>query len=119
MKYLALLLICLSSALAQEVRATIGGRVTDPQGSVVPGAAITLISEDTNVKYEAKANQHGIWTIEFLLPAHYRLTAAAPGFKNSERVGIELQAADVKQIDIELQLGSASQTVEVDRKSVV
>jgi hypothetical protein len=37
-------------AIAQEVRATIGGRVTDPQGSAVPGAAVTLVSEDTNVK---------------------------------------------------------------------
>src|SRR5260370_41855000 len=99
--------------MAQEVRATLGGRVFDPQGAVAPGAAVTLISEDTNVKYEARTNAQGSWTIEFLLPAHYRLTIAAPGFKNSERAGIELQTADVKQIDVQLELGNASQTVEV------
>jgi hypothetical protein len=100
-------------AFAQEVRAAIGGRVTDPQGSVVAGAAVTVISEDTGVKFETRTNTLGIWTIEFLIPAHYRFTISAAGFKNSERTGIDLQTADVKQIDVELVLGNASQTVEV------
>src|SRR4051794_37388137 len=118
MQHRALLLasLCLWVALpaaAQEVRATIGGGVTDPQGAVVPGAAVTLVSDETNVKFETKTNPQGSWTIEFLLPAHYRLSISAEGFKTSERGGIELQTADVKQIDTQLVLGSASQTVEV------
>jgi hypothetical protein len=99
--------------MAQEVRATLGGRVTDPQGAAVPNASVTLVSDDTNVKYETKTNPQGSWTVEFLLPAHYHFTVAAPGFKTAERNGIELQTADVKQFDLEMQLGSASQTVEV------
>src|SRR5207302_964105 len=104
MKMFALFLASLSwwaactPGMAQEVRATLGGRVVDPQGAVVTGAAVTLISENTNVKYKAVTNSQGSWTIEFLLPARYRLIIAAPGFKNSERAGIELQTADVKQI---------------------
>jgi hypothetical protein len=98
---------------AQEVRATLGGRVTDPAGAVVPGAAISVISEDTNVTFSTKSNDQGSWTIQFLIPAHYRLLIAANGFKTSERAGIELQIADVKQIDVQLELGSATQTVEV------
>src|SRR5215471_11771874 len=94
-------------AFAQEVRAAIGGRVTDPQGSVVASAVVTVISEDTGVKFETRTNTQGIWTIEFLLPAHYRFTISAAGFKNSERTGIDLQTADVKQIDVELVLGNA------------
>ena len=119
MKSLAFLLTSLawsaagSAAFAQEVRASIGGRVTDPHGSVVAGAAVTVVSEETGVKFETKSNKEGSWTIGFLLPARYRLTISASGFKKSERAGIELQTADVKQIDVELALGSASQTVEV------
>ena len=118
-KPLLVLLLCaaVEPALAQEFRASIGGRVTDPQGSVVPGAAVTLVSEDTAVRFEAKTNTQGIWTIEFLLPARYRLAISAGGFKTSERTGIELQTADVKQIDVELVLGSASQTVEVNAEA--
>ena len=89
-KPLLVLLLCaaVEPALAQEVRASIGGRVTDPQGSVVPGAAVTLVSEDTAVRFEAKTNTQGIWTIEFLLPARYRLAISAGRFKTSERTGI-------------------------------
>jgi hypothetical protein len=110
-------LVCLSwaatSVAAQEVRASIGGRVTDPQGSVIPNAGVSLISEDTNVKFETKTNPQGSWAIELLLPARYRLSISAAGFKTSERAGIELRTADIKQIDMELVLGNASQTVEV------
>jgi hypothetical protein len=111
----AALLWCaaVNPGLAQEVRATLSGRVTDPQGAVVPGASVILTSDDTNVKYEAKTNNQGSWTIEFLLPAHYRFSITAAGFKTSEHTGIELQTADVKQIDVQLELGSSSQKVEV------
>jgi hypothetical protein len=98
---------------AQEVRATLTGRVTDPSGSVVAGATVAVISEATNVKFEATTNNQGIWTIQYLLPARYRVIVSAPSFKNSERTGIELQTADVKQTDLQLELGATTQTVEV------
>src|SRR5205823_3523887 len=72
-----------------------------------------VTSEDTNVRYEAKSNGQGFWTVQFLLPAHYHLTISAQCFKNSERAGIELQTADVKQLDVQLEIGNATQTVEV------
>jgi len=47
------------------------------------------------------------------LPGHYRFTISAPGFKTENRSGIELQTADNKQIDIQLEIGSAAQSVDV------
>ena len=115
---LVLLVTCtVNPSFAQEVRASVGGRVTDPAGAVVPGAKVTVISEDTNVKFEAATNTQGSWIVQFLLPARYRVIITAPGFKNSERLGVELQTADVKQMDVQLELGSASQTVEVTSES--
>lgn len=110
---LVLACIALNSVMAQEVRATLSGRVTDPTGAVVPGATVTAISEDTNVVFEAKSNNQGIFTIQFLLPAHYNVAVSAEGFKKTERMGVELQTADVKQLDVQLEIGNASQTVEV------
>ncbi|SPE33291.1 TonB-dependent receptor [Candidatus Sulfopaludibacter sp. SbA3] len=103
-----------SALWAQEVRAILGGRVTDPQGAVVPAADVVLISQDTDVKVQTKTNEQGSWTLEFLLPGHYRFLISAPGFKTSERAGIELQTADSKQIDVQLEVGSSSQSVEVN-----
>jgi hypothetical protein len=98
---------------AQEVRATIGGRVTDAQGALVVGAKVAVTSDDTNVKRETETNDRGNWIVQFLLPGHYRISVAASGFKTAESAGVELQAADNKQIDVQLEVGSSQQSVEV------
>ena len=101
------------SANAQEVRATISGRVMDPQGALVPNATVVVVNEDNNVRQETKTNDQGVWIAQFLLPGHYGFTITAAGFKTEDRKGITLSAGDVKQIDTALQVGSSSQTVDV------
>jgi hypothetical protein len=98
---------------AQEVRATLGGRVTDAQGAVVPNAAVTIISEETNVEQHTRSNPQGNWTMQFMQPGTYRFTISAQGFKTARSGHIELQAADVKQIDTRLELGSTRESVAV------
>src|SRR5713101_4442236 len=100
------LLVC-ASLPAQEVRATIGGKVTDSQGGLVPAAAVTLTSDETNVKQTTETNEQGNWSVRFLLPGRYRFSIAKPGFKTSDRSGITLQTGDVKQIDVQLELGAS------------
>ena len=99
--------------MAQEVRATLGGRVLDAQGAMVPNATVTVVSDETGVQQRTRSNSQGNWVVEFLLPGHYHFTVAADGFKTTEQNAIELQAADSKQIDVQLQVGSASQSVVV------
>jgi hypothetical protein len=101
------------SIQAQEVRATVGGRVTDAQGAAVPNVAVTFTAEDTNVNQHARTNTQGSWSIQFLNPGRYSLTIAADGFKTFRNNSLELQAADIKQIDAVLELGSARETVTV------
>jgi hypothetical protein len=102
---------------AQEVRATLGGRVKDAQGALVPGAAVTVVSDDTAVETRTQSNGQGNWAVEFLLPGKYHFAIAAAGFKTTERAGIELQAADNKQIDVTLEVGSAAQSVVVTEEA--
>lgn len=109
-----LLTICWGGAgFAQDVRATIGGRVTDPQGSVIRGASISIVSNDTNVARTTATNGKGLWQIQLLLPGKYHFTISSPGFRTEQRLGITLQAADVKQFDVQLAVGSEAQTVTV------
>ena len=111
----ATLLFCISvpRAAAQDVRATIGGRVTDTQGAVIPGAAVAVTSVETGVALQTRTNAEGVWIVQFLLPGHYNFTIISQGFKTEDRRGIELQAADNKEIDVQLSLGAISQTVTV------
>src|SRR6516165_7720571 len=86
----ALACACPHVAWPQEARATIGGRVTDPQGAIVPGADVMVVSDDSGIKQQTKTDTHGNWTVEFLLPGHYHFSIQAADFKKSECAGIEL-----------------------------
>jgi hypothetical protein len=98
---------------AQEVRATIGGKVTDPQGALVPNAQVIVMSDDSGVTRQTSTNAQGNWLMEFLLPGRYHFTISASGFKTESREGIKLQTADNKQFDVRLQVGESSQEVQV------
>jgi hypothetical protein len=98
---------------AQEARATLGGRVTDPQGAAVPEAIVAVTSDDTGVVYQTQTSAQGNWIIEFLLPGHYRFSVTKLGFRVANRLGIQLQTADKKEIDVQLELGPATESVVV------
>lgn len=102
-----------SLAWGQGSRATLGGRVTDVQGAVVPGAAVVVTSDETAVKQTTKTNSQGNWTIQFLVPGRYSFTVISAGFRELERQGITLQTGDNKQIDTQLELGSSTTQVTV------
>lgn len=106
---------CLLSAAgwAQESRATLGGRVLDAQGAVVPGATVVVTSDDTGVKQQTRTNAQGNWSVQFLIPGRYSFIITAPGFKTAERKGMTLQTADMKQIDVTLELGAVAETISV------
>ena len=104
-------------ALGQESRASLQGRVTDPQGALVPGATVTVISEATGVKQASTANEQGAWAVRFLNPGSYRVEMSAPGFKTTERKGIVLQTADIKQLDVVLEVGQITETVTVSAEA--
>lgn len=112
---ITLLLACIFAVPghAQDVRATIGGRIVDPSGAVIKGAEVTVVSDDTTVSRTTQSNSSGLWQIQLLLPGWYHFTILASGFRKELRENIILQAADVKQFDMQLLVGAESQTVEV------
>src|SRR6516164_1489383 len=95
-------------ARSQEVRALIGGKVTDPTDAVVPGAEVVVTSDDTGVAQRTTTNEQGNWVVQFLLPGQYRFSISARGFRPAEREGITLQTSDRKTIDVKLELGAAT-----------
>jgi hypothetical protein len=104
---------------AQDARATIGGRVNDLQGAAVPNAVIEVIAEDTAVRQTTITNEQGNWTVQFLLPGRYRFSVSRPGFKTMIRDGLTLQAADIKQFDVVLEVGAITQSVEVTAEAAL
>jgi hypothetical protein len=107
----ALVLPC--AAFAQEFRGTFSGAVTDAQGAGLAKAKIVVTETQTGVKSTAVAELTGEYTIPFLSPGIYEITAEAPGFKKSVRRGITLSAGAHPIIDIRMEIGSVSDSITV------
>ncbi len=98
---------------AQEFRATLTGRVTDPSGAVIPAAAITAVKNDTHQTYIAKTNGAGVYTIPYVLPGLYTVTVNAKGFKTRVQEKVLLQASQQYGLNFKLQIGATTQAVTV------
>ena len=99
--------------------AQMAGLVTDPSGAVIPGATITITNVDTGVAIKTVSNGQGYYTVPQLQPGHYRLNAAMAGFKDLVREGIVLQVDDNVALNIAMQVGAATQVVNITAEAPV
>lgn len=98
---------------AQEFRATLTGRVTDPQDLAVVEATVQARNISTNEVSSGKTDSHGNFSIPFLRPGTYTVSVQHPGFKQYMRQGVTLEVAQTASLPIQLQLGAESQSVTV------
>jgi len=99
--------------LGQEFRGTISGAVTDPTGAGAAGAKIVATEVRTGVKTETTSDTAGQYNLPFLAPGQYEISASLHGFKTFVRKDLNLGAGDHPVIDIRLDVGDTSQSVEV------
>ncbi|MFB3828154.1 MAG: carboxypeptidase regulatory-like domain-containing protein [Bryobacteraceae bacterium] len=102
-----------SSALCQETRSTIFGRVLDPQGVAVHQASVTITNLETNTSVVSVTNETGYYEVSLLLPGAYRVSAAVSGFRTSVREGISLLMDSRAQVDLKLELGAVTDSITV------
>ena len=78
-------LVAAPAARAQETvnTASVSGRVTDPQGAVVPGATVTAREIDTNVARETTTDADGRFRFPYLKVGRYEITVALDGFADA------------------------------------
>jgi hypothetical protein len=107
-------LVCAFSSLwAQEFRATLTGRLTDPTGSGVPNATVIAKNVQTNVDSTTTTGEDGNYTIPFLQPGNYTVSASGAGFKRAVREDIILQVGGNTTVNFELQVGDVAESVTV------
>src|SRR5437764_11305292 len=66
--------VFMGTAVAQEFRATLSGRVTDAQGAVLAGTRIVLVNQESQARTETVSGADGFYNIPFLTPAAYTIT---------------------------------------------
>jgi len=97
----------------QGLFGSIRGVITDAGGAVVQGATVKLTNVNTNVVTVLTTNSAGEYSATSLNPGIYDIQAEAPGFKAAIAKGITLQVNASPKVDLTLQVGQSTQTVEV------
>ena len=106
----ALSLVCAAACLAQQA---ILGTVMDASGAAIPGATVLVTNIGTNAVFNAQTNAQGYYTVPSIPTGRYTVTADAKGFKKTVRSGITIEVEKRAQVDLTLQVGALTESVEV------
>lgn len=101
------------SGYSQDYRARVQGRVTDASRGVIVGGIVTLLNVSQGVQAARRTNEQGAYVFDFVDPGTYTLTVEAPGFRTFVQQNILVQTRGDVTVDAELQVGTATQTIEV------
>jgi len=113
MRFLLACTIILPAGHAQEVSAGLTGRVSDATGAAIARAAVTARDLDRGTQWTATTNEDGIYAYPRIPTGSYSLKVEAPGFRSSVHPGIALEVNQRGRVDVVLQLGTVSESVEV------
>ncbi len=105
---MAILLVC-APVFAQNDRASITGRVTDPSGANVVGASVKVTNINTGATFDATTNDDGRFVVPSILQVGlYRVEATKQGFKTAVSDNVELRIGDVREVNMTLQVGATT-----------
>jgi hypothetical protein len=107
------LLVASQLAFSQVDEGSITGTVQDATGAVVPGAQVTLLNTDQGITLQTRTSNSGEYTFSPVRIGHYTVTVTAKGFAKTTQKNLEVNVAQSLQVNVQLKLGAATETVEV------
>ncbi len=109
-------ILCLAAAplaLAQVPTGTIAGLVTDPSGSAIPNARVTILNQETGLTRAVETQAGGDYSLPALPAGLYRVTSEAEGFKLLSREAT-VEAGTTTTVNLAMQVGSTAETITVE-----
>jgi hypothetical protein len=91
----------------------ITGTITDATGAVVNGASVTVTNTGTSQARTVSTNSAGNYSVPYLNPGVYDITAQITGFKLDAQRGVQIVVGATVRVDFALQVGDVNQEVEV------
>ena len=111
---LLLTILIATSGWTQEFRATISGRVVDGSGALVPNVKVTSVNLSTQETTNVTSDNSGSYTLPFLRPGQYKITATASGFKTYNRENLTVEVGRILALDIALEVGALTDSITVN-----
>ncbi|HEY3839011.1 MAG TPA: TonB-dependent receptor [Bryobacteraceae bacterium] len=107
--------VCLAPSLfSQDITGTIEGTILDPSGAAIGNVKVSVTNTDRNqVIRTITTPSSGVYSATFLPIGNYSISAEAAGFKTSSRTGIVLNVNDVLKINVTMEVGAVTESVEV------
>jgi hypothetical protein len=113
------LVVVLSIAVsAQLPTATLNGAVTDPQGALVAGARVTVVSQATGAVRDTTTDTAGFYSVTDLLPADYTVRVETSTFAKAEIKDVGLDVGRASTVDVKLAIATVGQSVTVQTEEV-
>lgn len=110
--------VAAASSLYGQATGTLLGTVTDSTGSVVPGATVTVLSQDTGVSRATQTDAAGNYRVPLILIGHYTIHVSYTGFQEAEQKDITLQVDENREVDFRLTPATVHQQVQVSATPV-
>jgi trimeric autotransporter adhesin len=106
-----------ATAHAQSYYGSLRGAVLDPNGGAVANSKITMTDQATGEARSALSTSSGEFVYSEVVPATYSIAVEAPGFKKFERKGINVGTQQQISIDVKLEVGQVSESVQVTEEA--
>src|SRR5215471_16307000 len=103
---------------AQVLYGSVIGTVTDQTDSVIPTAAVTLISKGAGLSKEVVSDDGGRYSLVNVLPGRYDLKIVAKGFRTYTQTDIEVTPNTVGRVDVRMEVGQVTEQVNVEASAV-
>ena len=115
----SLALMLLPAAYAQETTGGIKGYVKDKSGATVAKAQVELSGPALLTPRRAETDSAGYFYFQLLPPGQYTISVTAQGFRAYKQVGIELEVGKLPTLEVGLEVGSVTETVEVSANAPI
>lgn len=112
-------ILCYGIPALGQTFGEITGRVNDPSGAGVPNAVLTLTNTSTNAVRQTDSTSDGDYSFPSVPPGTYNVKAQHPGFKIETSLNLEVQVQQTVRLDLTLQVGQVSETVEVSANATL
>jgi hypothetical protein len=91
----------------------IQGTITDANGSVVSGATVEAVQQESGLHRTVTSSGDGGYNLPDLPVGPYQLNVTASGFSTYQQSGIVIQVGNNLRVDVKLSVGGVTQTVQV------
>src|SRR5271168_561311 len=112
LQMLCLVLVC--PAFGQQTLGGLTGVVTDTQGGILSGVAVTLVGEQTGLKRSQVSASNGFYDFANLPIGTYTLSFTREGFETQKMQTVQVQGDRTGTLNVQLMVGAVNTVVSVE-----